>query len=133
MVDNIRMEFICSLHNVTWLDVETRAIAIKKAEEIRSFIGYPNELNDNAKLEEFYGNLEIQPDNYIANKLRLNIIETDRSFNRLRKSIDRTDWTMRSLSTDVNAYYHQSDNSIGMLSVVCYQYKFIYFIYHIFV
>lgn len=113
MVDDIRNEFINILHNVTWMDNETRTKAIKKAESLTTHIGYPNELADNEKLEEFYDNLEIEPDNILLNTLRLNKFQKDFSFNRLRKPVNKTDWITHSIPATVGAAYSSLENSIS--------------------
>lgn len=112
LVENIRDEFINILHEVSWMDEKTREEAIKKAKSLTTHIGYPNELADNNNLEEYYRDLEIEPDNLLLNTLRLTVFQTDRVFNKLRKPVNKTDWETHSKPSVVNAYYSSIENSI---------------------
>lgn len=112
LVENIRDEFINILHEVSWMDEKTREEAIKKAKALTTHIGYPNELADNNNLEEYYRDLEIEPDNLLLNTLRLTVFQTDRVFNKLRKPVNKTDWETHSKPSVVNAYYSSIENSI---------------------
>lgn len=112
MVDNIRDEFINLLYDVSWMDEETREEAIKKAKALTTHIGYPNELADNKKLEEFFSDLEMEPDNLLLNTLRLTVFDNDYQFNRLRKPVNKTDWVTHSKPAVVNAVYSSLENSI---------------------
>lgn len=57
MVADIRNEFKKILGTVDWMDDETRKSALEKADAMVTHIAYPDELLDNAKLEEFYNNV----------------------------------------------------------------------------
>lgn len=106
LVENVRSEFIEILHTVPWMDEKTREEAIKKANALTKHIGYPNELADNNKLEEYYRNLEIEPDNLLLNTLRLTVFSTDLAFNKLRKPVNKTDWETHSKPSTVNIYFY---------------------------
>ncbi|XP_031621713.1 neprilysin-2-like [Contarinia nasturtii] len=112
LVDNIREEFINILHEITWMDESTREEAIKKAKALTQHIGYPNELADNNKLEEYYQDLEIEPDNLLLNTLRINVFNADHLFGKLRLPVNKTDWETHSKPAEVNAYYAALENSI---------------------
>lgn len=81
VVEDIRGTFIDFLSTVPWMDGETREAATKKAKAITTHIGYPNELADNNKLEEYYSDIEIDADNLLLNTLRLTAFYFDRSLN----------------------------------------------------
>ncbi|XP_055299905.1 neprilysin-2-like isoform X2 [Sitodiplosis mosellana] len=112
MVENIRDEFVNILSEIDWMDEKTRQEAIKKAKALTAHVGYPNELADNNKLEDYYQNLEIEPDNLLLNTLRLNVFNADHSFSKLRKPVNKTDWETHSKPAVVNAYYASLENSI---------------------
>lgn len=57
MVADIRTEFMDILKHVDWMDEETKKNAIDKANSMSTHIAYPDELLDNKKLEEFYGDV----------------------------------------------------------------------------
>lgn len=87
------------------MDGQTRNEAIKKAKAITTHIGYPNELADNNKLEEYYQDLDIDPENLLLNTLRLTAFYFDRSLNKLREPVNKTDWEDHSIPSTVGAYY----------------------------
>lgn len=115
MVDDIRREFEHLVQKLTWMDDETKLAALDKAEKLVEHIGYPNELTDNAKLEEYYAPLEIERDNLILNSLRMRKFGTDFSYNRLREPVNKTDWLTHSKPAVVNAFYSPLENSIREL------------------
>lgn len=121
MVDNIRNEFINILQNVSWMDDKTRVKAIKKAQIMVSHIGYPDELLDNNKIEEYYKNLEMKPDDLLLNTLQLNVFYINRKFNRLRQPINKTNWQTHTKPTTANAFYHSTEISICMLCIFIFQ------------
>lgn len=96
------------------MDNKTRSIAISKAKTISAQIGYPKELIDNASLNEYYGNLEMETNNLLTNYLRLEIFNYDTLFGSLRQPVIRTSWeTLLNLDpTDVNAFYDPYENSM---------------------
>lgn len=114
LVDDIHSAFIDVLNEVTWMDEKTRNEAIKKAKTLTAHIGYPDELAENDKLEEYYRELEIEPDNLLLNTLRLEVFDLDNLFNKLRKPVNKTDWETHSIPSTVGAYYSSGENSISM-------------------
>lgn len=112
MVQSIRDEFVNILHDVTWMDSQTKTAAIQKAKSLTSHIAYPDELSDNTKLDEYYQELEITPDNMFLNALRVKKFETNYNFYKLRKPVNKTDWVTHSMPAMVNAAYAPLENSI---------------------
>lgn len=110
--ENVRAKFIDFLGTLSWMDGATREAAIKKAKAITTHIGYPNELADNNKLEEYHREIEIEPDNLLLNTLRLTKFYFDRSLNKLRQPVNKTDWEDHAIPTTVGAYYRPKENSI---------------------
>ena len=75
-------------------------------------IGYPDETLDDAKLAEYYENLDINPDKYFQSFLAMNVFGTDKAFNKLRKPVNKTDWIRHARPAVVNAFYSSIENSI---------------------
>lgn len=115
MVNDIRNAFIDILQEVPWMDgqTSTREAAVKKAKALTAHIGYPDELAENDKLEEFYRDLEIEPDNLLLNTLRIEVFDLDNLFAKLRKPVNKTDWETHSTPSSVGAYYSALENSIS--------------------
>lgn len=57
MVGNIRTEFKQIVRNVDWMDDKTRESAYEKIDAMTTHIAYPDELLDDRKLEDFYGDV----------------------------------------------------------------------------
>ena len=102
------------------MDEETKKSAMKKVETMNTHIAYPNELLDDKKLEEFFKNLEIIPDDYHQSLLNLSLFETDYSFSELRKPVNKSEWISHGIPAIVNAFYSPIENSIGTSISVIY-------------
>jgi neprilysin len=113
IAQNIREAFENILKTVEWMDAITREKALDKVKTLATHIGYPDELTDNKKLEDYYKGLEINSDNYLETNLRLTIFLMDKSFLKLRKPINKTDWTKHSKVANVIAKYFILENSIS--------------------
>lgn len=118
LVNDIRSAFIDVLNEVTWMDEKTRNESIKKAKTLTTHIGYPDELAENDKLEEYYRDLEIEPDNLLLNTLRIEAFDLDNLFSKLRKPVNKTDWETHSTPSTVGAYYNSLENSINFPAAI---------------
>lgn len=89
MVNGIRKEFENILNEVNWMDDQTRKSALDKLHSMSTHIGYPDEVMNNTKIEQYYENLEIDPNNYLLSVLNMNVFGTDYAFNKLRKPVNK--------------------------------------------
>jgi len=112
MVTEIRNQFEVLLDQVDWMDDETREKAKEKARSMEAHIGYPSELLDMSKLEEFYAGLELGDSDYFGNSLNLAVFGTNYSFSQLREKVNKTDWVHHGRPAVVNAFYSPLENSI---------------------
>lgn len=112
MVDYIKQEFLNILENVDWMDANTKQAAREKALAISSYIGYPDELMNDALIEKLYSGLELKRADYFNNVLALRKWSTDYSFNQLREPNLKVDWRKHARAATVNAFYNSLDNSI---------------------
>lgn len=114
LAKNIHREFIEMLKKVPWMDEDTRTKAIEKANKMILNIAYPDEMADDHNLEEYYRELELQPDSLLQSVLRIRQFEQNKRIHELRKSILRNDWhDVALLAADVEAFYHPAMNSIS--------------------
>ncbi len=60
MLQSIRTAFVDHMPEVTWMDEQTRAKAIDKADAIIQKIGYPDILADAGKLDEYYEKVRLR-------------------------------------------------------------------------
>lgn len=114
MANIIRDEFIKTLKELSWMDEQTRAEALKKANAVVLHVAYPDELIDNDKLEKYYQDLELQPNSLLHSVLNIRKFARNRTINQLRKPINKTDWETHSNAAVVNAYNALLENSIRM-------------------
>lgn len=112
MVEDIRGAFIEMLHDVPWMDDETKQKAISKAQALTTHIGYPDELTNDTLIEELYKDLEITQDEYLMNAIRLNHFKTDFAFRQLHNPINKTHWLSHASPAVINAFYSAIENSI---------------------
>merc|ERR1719341_196623 len=112
MVSYIRAEFDKILRTVDWMDDETRVRAINKSLAITPHIAYPEELLNEAKLEELYAGLHITDGELLSNMRNLTVFGTNYSFKRLRERVNKKDWKNHGAAAVVNAFYSPLENSI---------------------
>lgn len=113
LVENIRAAFINILQSVSWMDDRTRERAIKKAQSLRSNVGYQTLLDDwLLSLESEYSDLEMETDNFLGNILRLEVFDNDYLFNLLRVPVDTDESDILMNPADVNAHYAFTENTI---------------------
>lgn len=96
------------------MDEQTREAAIEKANRMDLLIGHPDEMTDDHKLEEYYSELELQPDSLLHSVLRIRQFENNQQIHKRRKPILKNDWHDMALrAADVEALYHPAMNSIS--------------------
>lgn len=114
LAKTIQDQFIEALHTVSWMDDESRAAAIVKANRMLMHIAYADELVDTNKLEEFYHGLELVPDSLIHSLVQLHKFYDQRAIRKLRRTVNKVDWETHSKATQVNAFYSPTENSIQL-------------------
>lgn len=119
MVELIRQEFKDVLKQNDWMDAKTKLAASNKVDAITTHIGYPDELYDNNKLNEFHRTVVINQSNYLESILNINKFYMSYEFDSLRKPVNKTDWITHSSPTFINAYYSFEENSIGKCYLNC--------------
>ena len=103
---------------VTWMGEKTRNAALEKLDTIGSFIAYPDELKDNSKLEEFYKDLEIDPDDYLKSTLNIQVFGTAHALQLYDKPVNKSSWIKHGQSAIVNAFYDPSENSMSKFATL---------------
>jgi predicted metalloendopeptidase len=111
LVNMIRDEFKDILKTTEWMDDETRETALEKAEKIKNFIAYPDELKDDNKLIEYYEDLEIDSEEFFNSILKLGRFGTKKGMRKFREPVDKDDWKAHASVAVVNAFYNRIENS----------------------
>ncbi|UJR11658.1 hypothetical protein I4U23_015839 [Adineta vaga] len=114
MINNIRNTFITMINHSTWMDSESKIIAINKARAIRAKIGYPDYLeNDNmTKLDTDYAEYNFNS-SYMLNVLSVIRLYSKATLQMLRHPFDSDEWADIS-PTRVNAIYKLTTNEISI-------------------
>lgn len=112
MTNSIKEELKETLEMAAWFDEETRAAALKKVENMKMLVAYPEEFLSDEKLLKPYENITIDETKFFETVLQLNKLFWRQTFQKLNKPIDRTDWLTHSMVTIVNAYYFPAANNI---------------------
>jgi putative endopeptidase len=87
MVKNIVAAFATRIDNLQWMSPATRAKAREKLETLYVGIGYPETWRD-------YGGLRIARDSALGNLERSELFDYRSALARLRKPVDRSQWSM---------------------------------------
>ncbi|XP_063903442.1 neprilysin-2-like isoform X1 [Zophobas morio] len=112
LVDDIKETFIEVLKTVDWMDEVTRQHALEKARLMRAHIAYPDELFQDAKIEEYYKNLTVNPLKYLESMQNVSLFGQHVSFAKLDKPVTKQDWESHANAVVANAFYDQNENSI---------------------
>lgn len=110
MIGNIRTAFNELLNEVDWMDEHTKSLAREKAEAMRNWIGYPDDLLDNDHLNEIYENVTTDKNEYFQNVLQNLRRIAAGGLRVLREPYDKNVWTTP--PSTVNAYYNSVLNNI---------------------
>lgn len=114
LAKNIQKEFIEMLENAPWMDEQSREKAIEKANTMALNIGYPDEMDNDQKLEEYYRDLELQQNSLLHSVLSIRKFSRNKKIHEFRNSILKNDWRdIAVLAANVDAYYHPAMNSIS--------------------
>ncbi|XP_057324918.1 neprilysin-2-like [Microplitis mediator] len=73
IIVDLKKKYLDTLNSTDWLDVKTKSKLTTEAGSLQFIAGYPDEVFDDKKLNEFYRGLEITDDNYLKNHLNLNL------------------------------------------------------------
>lgn len=126
MVEAVRTAFIASFKSLSWMDEPTRLAAQEKADSINQKIGYPKFILDKDKLDFNYEGLELHPEEYFANEVKVMRHMKIKELKQLRKKVDKTTWAMT--PPTINAYYDPSKNEIvfpaGILQAPYFKYDY---------
>lgn len=112
MVTNLREAFSKILDQVQWMDEETLQFAKQKLKAMTTHIGYPDELGNDAILDQYYAGLDIDSKQYLESVLNVNVFQSNYSLGQLREEVNKTDWVKHSNAATVGAFYRSTENSI---------------------
>lgn len=94
---------------LAWMSPETRQAAIRKAQNVRIKIGYPDRWKD-------YSALTITPGDAYGNRKRISVFETRRLLARIDQPSNRDEWGQGPQT--INAYYNAEFNEIAFPAAI---------------
>ena len=83
------------IQDLDWMDTKTKEKALDKLGKMKERIAYPDELLDEATVEEYHKDLVITEHEYLENQIRMILWSRKRSMSKLRQPVDKNDWTGR--------------------------------------
>ncbi|KAK2184852.1 hypothetical protein NP493_250g03007 [Ridgeia piscesae] len=110
MIKDLRESFTSMLAEVTWMDENTRKLAIAKANAISERIGYPEYIMDDKYLASKYKEVLPQETTYFENIANIWNVEVKDNLKKVNERVDKTEWSTGPAT--VNAYYSSSKNVI---------------------
>ncbi|KAJ8664438.1 hypothetical protein QAD02_006100 [Eretmocerus hayati] len=120
IVDYIEKSIWNMFEKVEWMSPQTKSAAMSKLKSMKYLIGYPEEILDSGKLDDFYQSLDIHPTSYLKSEINLNRFYNKKKYDKLREVSswsDKLDWTgAYGDSSNVNAYYNSRDNAFVVLA-----------------
>ena len=114
LIRNMNKESTVMLNELKWLDDITRKQAQLKLDQMKSIVGYQEEILNNDLLNDLYKGLELNSDHFIKNVLRLNKFLAEYETRMFRKPIDKLSWKTAHFGdvANVGIYYDSSANFI---------------------
>lgn len=112
MVESLKDEFLNILKSVPWMDETTREFALEKAKKMVAHIGFPDELMDNLKVNEYYESLNVDENHYFGSIVNVSKFDCAKALKTLRLPVNKTDWETHASVALVNAFYNGQENSI---------------------
>lgn len=113
MVEDIKQEFEHVLKNVEWMDGDTREQALKKLQTMATLIAYPDELNQDQVILDYYKNLNIDETSYLQSSFEITKFLSDYTYRKLREPIIKNEWKTWAKAAQVNAFYNRAHNHIS--------------------
>jgi len=96
LVEKVRSAYADRIKNLDWMSDETKTYAIKKLENIKVLIGYPDKWRD-------FSGLKVTKNSYLENIIASEKFDTKYVLNKLHEPVSRDEWFM--YPQTVNAYH----------------------------
>ncbi|VDM30803.1 unnamed protein product [Toxocara canis] len=117
MIDDLHAAFRLMVLTNDWMDNKTRNIAIEKSKAMQSLIGYPDFVESDKELDEYYKLLKLEPgETYASMVQKTSRWAQERSYRRLLEPVDKSEFGIS--SSTVNAFYSSLKNAITFPAAV---------------
>lgn len=112
MIDEVKDVFMEHLRKNWWMDQKTKKRAVAKAEAIKHYVGYPEELFNDDLIREYYEGMTVDEDSLLKTEIATTIFYQNKYLKKFYEPYNKTDWKNKAYPTTVNAFYNQEENSI---------------------
>lgn len=113
LVEDVKHGFVNLLREAFWMDNVTRNKAIEKAEAMKSSVAYPYDSNDESDLEKYHKDLDLEPDNFFENILRVIKFKKLKNHRALHSPVhveNAANWKLRAYTISVSAFSVRNEN-----------------------
>lgn len=114
MTDYLRRKLKTMIADADWMSQIAKQGALAKADSMKLFVGYPDELLDHTNIAEVYSGLELDEENFLVNILALNKWKSSRESAMLDQPFSDFSWQGFDKATKVDAYYRKEFNSVNI-------------------
>ncbi|XP_018561401.1 endothelin-converting enzyme homolog [Anoplophora glabripennis] len=111
MISEIKNAFVQHVESINWMDSQTKKVTLEKSKEMITFIGYPDWLFEEGRVDDYYKDVTVKSDTYLDNMMSAILSHNLRKFSSLRVKHER-DWYAEPI--EVNAFNSFSDNAINV-------------------
>ncbi|XP_038075528.1 membrane metallo-endopeptidase-like 1 [Patiria miniata] len=110
MLEDIRETLLETLDEVSWMDVETRAHAKRKASKMMESLAYDDMLTDEQAVNNVYKSIDLSPAHYFENIRAVWRMEAIEGIDHYGQRVERG--ISKKSPIDVNGYYNIQENTI---------------------
>lgn len=110
MIENIKETFRNLVLKTNWMDSYTKKQTMEKVNAMKSFIGFPDWLFNQTKLDGFYDGIEFKMDTYLVNLINLIRWDENEKYSRYNES---QEYGWATSPTKVNAFHTFQANTIS--------------------
>lgn len=110
MIKKLRYAMKKLISENDWMDEATKNVAREKADYVTPRIGYPDEVDLEAKVNKEYELIEIKDDSFFTNTKNIMYASSVKNIKELRKPVDKSKWD--TAPATVNAFYDPQKNQI---------------------
>lgn len=112
MLEDIREAFSSLVFKTDWMDQKTKTATLEKSNKMTSYIGFPDWLFDEEKLDEYYKGIDLSETHYVDNVMQIVRLEWNTTLAALHdvNSYNESYWATD--PTDVNAFHTFQLNQI---------------------
>lgn len=115
MWDYIVLAFIESIEKSVWMDTQTKYFIIEKVKAMKIQIGYPDWILDENELQKYYGPLDLNETQFLANTIKMQANIMNKKLESLKSPAD-LGWPIS--PTEFNAINNRAKNTISKFDLL---------------